>query len=70
MDGNRLSVDHMRSAVVHYRMVADRAKVNADLAKDAVGRDWLLSLARSITTLADTLQSLTRIPNSAWFLSG
>jgi hypothetical protein len=63
MDVNRLSMDNLRSAIVHYRMVADRAKVNADFAEDAVGRDWFLSLARSITALADTLQSLTRIPN-------
>jgi hypothetical protein len=63
MDANRLLVDNMRSAIVHYRMVADRAKVNADMAEDAVGRDWFLSLARSITALADTLHSLTRISN-------
>ena len=63
MDANRLSVDNMRSAIVHYRMVADRAKVNADMADDAVGRDWFLSLARSVVSLADTLQSLMRISN-------
>jgi hypothetical protein len=63
MDANRFSADSMRSAIVHYRTVADRAKVNAEMAEDAVGRDWFLSLARSITSLADTLQSLTRFPN-------
>ena len=45
-----------RRTISQYRMFADQAKTNAGRAIDDDSREWFLSLAKTMTRLADALQ--------------
>ena len=56
MAANRRPVDDARRSISQYRKLADTAKLNATKAVDLSSRDWFLSLAKTMTVLADTLE--------------
>ena len=56
MNANRRTVDDACKTISQYRKFADAAKINAQKAVDADSRDWFLSLAQTMTALADALQ--------------
>jgi len=58
----RLPADNVRKTIAQYRKLADQAKFNADRSADEAGRTWFLSLAKTMTALADALQE--KPPNS------
>jgi len=56
VNANRRTVDDVRKTISQYRKLADSAKMNAQNALDADSRAWFLSLAQTMTALADALQ--------------
>jgi hypothetical protein len=56
LNAKRRTVDDTRKTISQYRKFADSAKINAQKAVDADSRDWFLSLAQTMTALADALQ--------------
>jgi hypothetical protein len=56
MTANRHPADNLRRTILQYRRLADMARLNAGMAVDSESRDWFLSLAKSMTALADALE--------------
>jgi hypothetical protein len=52
----RFPADKLERTIAQYRKLADQAKTNAARAANAEGKDWFLSLAKSMADLADALQ--------------
>jgi hypothetical protein len=57
MVSKRFPADDTRKAIAQYRKLADQAKLNAAKAGDDAGKEWFLSLAKTMTALADALQA-------------
>ncbi|HXI99913.1 MAG TPA: hypothetical protein VNH44_01745 [Micropepsaceae bacterium] len=57
MAAPRFPADDARKTILQYRKLADQAKVNAEKAGDEAGKEWFLSLAKTMTALADALES-------------
>ncbi len=55
----------MMKAISPYRKLADQAKINARNAVRADCRNWFLSLARTMTALADAMKEPPLKPRRA-----
>jgi hypothetical protein len=59
---DRFPIDDTRKAIAQYRKLADQAKLNAEKVTDEAGREWFLSLANTMTALANALKEGPRQP--------
>jgi hypothetical protein len=52
----RFPADKLERMIAQYRQLSDQATINAARAADSDGKNWFLSLAKSMAALADSLK--------------